>query len=120
MPRHLEAPRMFVTNIFIRVSITEAHLPFHRSVNGNGSEWDIKSEERVQGYHVGAPPECSAWDPSNQSNLAVVSKGANTIHLLRKDDGGKQGRFSKGYTRRYTCSDKMRYQVSSACSLLVP
>lgn len=51
---------------------------------------------------VGAPPACSAWDPSDPTNLAVVSRGANETYLMRNDEPGR-GRFRRGYTRRYLC-----------------
>jgi len=73
--------------------------PWHDSTNGHGSEWDVRSEERVNDFDVGASPACSAWDPVDARNLAVVSRGANETYLVRNDDPGK-GTFRKGYTRR--------------------
>lgn len=52
-------------------------------------------------FKVGASPACSAWDPTDQSNLAVISKGVNETYLLRKGDRGT-GEFRKGYSRRYS------------------
>lgn len=85
--------------------ISTLHLTafsWHHRTNGRGSEWDVRSEKRVADFDVGAPPACSAWDPANPANLAVVSRGANETYLLRHEDSST-GRFRKGYTRRCSC-----------------
>ena len=61
----------------------------------------MRSEERILEFKVGASPACSAWDPTDHSNLAVISKGTNETYLLRKGDRGTGG-FRKGYSRRYS------------------
>ncbi|CAM9815043.1 unnamed protein product, partial [Ectocarpus fasciculatus] len=66
--------------------------------NGRGSEWDVRSEQRVYDFDVGAPPARSAWDPADPSNFAVISRGGNDTYLMRNDDSGRGG-FRKGYTR---------------------
>ena len=68
--------------------------------NGQGSEWDVRSEERVVDFYVGAPPECSAWDPLDPANLAVIAKGTNVTYFRGGDDSGR-GDFCQSYTRRY-------------------
>lgn len=62
----------------------------------------MRSEERILEFKVGASPACSAWDPTDQFNLAVISKDTNETYLLRKGDRGTGG-FRKGYSRRYSC-----------------
>lgn len=65
----------------------------------------MQSEEQIMEYNVGAPPVCTAWDPSDQSNLAVISKGSNATYILRKDEPG-QGKFRKCFVRRYEIPKK--------------
>lgn len=62
----------------------------------------MRSEEQILEFKVGASPACSAWDPTDQFNLAVISKDLNETYLLRGGDRGTGG-FRKGYSRRYSC-----------------